>query len=106
MKTIALILIGLGLILVAGCVSSPLSRDYARVAQHFREDVLNFYDNLSDAYFILACEYFELSREFEKRGNPEQAAYYNDKATLYYNLSKDLKNAAAETRQFSKTKTK
>lgn len=90
--------------LAAACVRAPLTKDYEKVARHFREDVLHFYETISDSYFILGYEYFELSREFEKKGNLEQAAYYSDKATLYYNLSKDMKNAAAETRRFAQDK--
>jgi hypothetical protein len=96
----ALLLFALMLVL-PGCAGIPFSRSYEKAARNFREDVIHFYDNVSDAYFILGYEYYELSREFEKKGNPEQAAYYNDKATMYYNLSKDLKNAAAETRHLS-----
>ncbi len=88
--------------LLTGCAGTPFSRSYAKSVRNFREDVIHFYDTVSDAYFILGYEYYELSREFEKKGNPEQAAYYSDKATLYYNLSKDLKNAAAETRHLSR----
>ena len=90
--------------LAAACNHTPISKDFEKTARHFREDVLHFYDTISDSYFILGYEYFELSRVFDKKGNLEQAAYYNDKATLYYNLSKDMKNAAAETRKFSHEK--
>lgn len=89
------------ILLTAGCAVTPLTKDYRKTARHFREDVLHFYDNISDAYFILGYEYYELSKEFEKKGEAEQAAYYEDKANVYYNLSRDLKNAAAETRKFS-----
>ena len=89
------------LLFSAGCAQIGLQRDYAETARLFREDVLNFYDTVSDAYFILGYEYYELAREFEKKGVAEQATYYHDKATIYYNLSKDLKNAAVETRKLS-----
>ncbi len=88
-------------LLFTGCAGTPFFRDYEKVAQHFRQDVLNFYDTASDAYFILGYEYFELAKEFEKKGDAEQAAYYKQKAMLYYNISKDLKNAAAQTRRLS-----
>jgi len=92
------------IVLVSGCVSTPFSRSYENSVRHFREDVLHFYDTISDAYFILGYEYYELSKEFEKKGDGERAAYYSDKANLYYNLSNDMKNAAAETRRFSGSK--
>ena len=85
----------------AGCARISFFQNYQKAAQHFREDVLNFYDTASDAYFILGYEYYELAKDFEKKGDTQQAAYYRHKATLYYNISKDLKNAAAQTRHFS-----
>lgn len=89
---------------LCSCVSLPFYRDYERNARLYREDVLNFYDTISDSYFILCYEYYELSMEFAKKGDTEKATYYNDKAALYYNLSKDMKNSAAEIRKFSKAK--
>jgi hypothetical protein len=103
MKKLAVLLSSILFILsISGCMVTPLTRDYKNVAEHFRSDVLNFYDSISDAYFILGYEYYELSKEFEKKGNVEQAAYYGDKATIYYNLSKDMKNAASETMRFAR----
>ena len=89
---------------LCSCASLPFYRDYEKNTRLYREDVLNFYETISDSYFILGYEYYELSREFGKKGDTDRATYYNDKATLYYNLSKDMKNAAAEIRKFSKAK--
>ena len=88
--------------IITGCAHNPFTRDYEKAVKRYREDVLTFYDTLSDAYFILGYEYYELAGEFEEKGDPEKASYFQDKATIYYNLSKDLKNAAAETRKFSR----
>lgn len=101
-KPLVLMIACLSLLILAGCAHNPFCRDYEKAVKRYREDVLTFYDSLSDAYFILGYEYYELAGEFEEKGDPERAAYFQDKATIYYNLSKDLKNAAAETRKFSR----
>jgi hypothetical protein len=81
-------------LVLASCATLNVIREEREVRRTFRQDVANFFAAASESYFILSYEYHNLAQEFRAKGDTAQADIYDKKATLYYNLSKDLDQAA------------
>jgi hypothetical protein len=79
---------------LGGCAALSTIREDRAVRQQFRQDVGNFFATTSEAYFILSYEYHNLAREYKAKGDTQNADVYDKKATLYYNLSKDMEKAS------------
>lgn len=73
-----------------GCLTMPSVRENERISQRIRKDMIDFYENMAQAYYLLGYEYYKLYREATDAKNDQAAKQYLNNARLYKQYYDDL----------------
>jgi hypothetical protein len=76
-----------------------LREENRKILQAFNGEATRFYEETSDAYFIIGYEYYILAKEWRERGDEERANVHAVRAKIYKDVSEDLRAAAEARRQ-------
>jgi hypothetical protein len=92
MKRRAVFLAVIGsLALGTACLTTPSVRQNEEISQRLHKDMADFYDNMSQAYYLLGYEYYKLYQEALDAKNEEAAKQYLNNARIYKQYFEDLK---------------
>jgi hypothetical protein len=92
MKWKALFVVAVGsLFFGTGCLTLPSVRENQEISQRIRKDMVDFYENMAQTYYLLGYEYFKLYKEATDAKNDEAAKQYLNNARLYKQYYEDLK---------------
>ena len=88
-----------GTALGLGCVTPQSVRQNEQIYEKMCNDMIRFYDNMSQAYYILGYDCFVLSEQARSSKNDAAADLYLSHARRYKGYSEELKQSAQEMRQ-------
>ena len=101
MRLPLVVCLSLFVIAVTSCVPQKMLEETRARQDQIETDVIRFYENVADAYFLVGWEYFELAQEMEKSGKTEASQKYASKARVFSEFSKELKRNAQQVRDRS-----
>ena len=73
---------------LTGCSTVRKNRE---IAQSVRKNVIDFYENMSQAYYLLAVGYLRLHKAAQSQGDEEAARQYLNDAVMYKKFSDELR---------------
>jgi len=97
-RVIRLLFVILAAQTLVGCTSSLVLARVQRMDRQAKIDRIRSYEQISDAYRILAYEYYKLATDAENRKQTEQAKDYAARVSLYDSFYKRLRNIAQQMR--------
>jgi hypothetical protein len=83
---------------LAGCANLRTLGNAQRIDQQIKADRIDFYVKMSDAYRILAYEYYKLASDAESRKQTQLAKEYATRVSLYDAFQKSAKEKADQLR--------
>lgn len=95
-------IVGVAALGVACATPWSLSRAQQRneeLQQQIYRDILTFYENMAQAYWVLAYDCFLLSEEAQAAKNEALAQQYSKRADMYKRYSEDLKASLRATQE-------
>ncbi|MCX8036505.1 MAG: hypothetical protein N3D11_05510 [Candidatus Sumerlaeia bacterium] len=78
---------------------SRAQRHNEELQQQVHRDILTFYENMAQAYWVLAYDCFLLSEEAQAAKNEALAQQYAKRADMYKRYSEDLKASLRATQE-------
>lgn len=79
------------LFLSSACITPRSVRENRRISRLIRKDLIDFYENMSQAYYVLGLGYYRLHKIAMTRDDLEAAKQYQSDAIMYKKFSEDLK---------------
>ncbi|KPL08976.1 hypothetical protein AMJ85_07400 [candidate division BRC1 bacterium SM23_51] len=82
-----------GVVFCTSCVTMPSVRRNEDISRRIRKDMIDFYENMAQAYWLLGFGYYELHKEAVASDSTEAAEKYRKHAALYKTYAEDLKKS-------------
>jgi hypothetical protein len=82
-----------GLLLGTGCMWTQTVRDHERISQRMRKDIIDFYENMAQSYYLLGYGYFNLYKDALAENNEAAADMYRKNAIAYKRHYEELMNS-------------
>lgn len=101
MRTICRWLVPIAGVAALGCAPYWRLTELEQRQKRFESDMVRFYENVADAYFLIGWEYFELAQELEEQGKTEASQKYAHRARLFSEFSKEMKKNAFQKREWA-----
>ncbi len=92
------ILFALCIPLLAGCAQVKAIQRADQIERTTRVNQLRFLERVSDAYFLIGNEYYQLAVEAEKQGKTEKKDEFANKASVYLLFCKNIRKDAEDLR--------
>jgi hypothetical protein len=91
--------VAVGLLLCIGCTWTQTVRDHERISQRMRKDIIDFYENMAQSYYLLGYGYFNLYKDALAENNEAAADMYRKNAIAYKRHYEELMNSLKVMRE-------
>lgn len=88
-----------GLVFCAGCAGMPSVQRNEEISHRIRKDMVDFYENMAQAYYLLGYGYYRLHTDALAEKDEAAAERYRRNASLYKEYYEDLMQTVRLMRQ-------